>query len=60
MTTNLTAATAQAQIDDALREANQHRLTHAFELERLSRRWLPALRLHGVRSTTPITNELGC
>lgn len=60
MTANLTAATAQAQIDHALREANQHRLAHAFELERLSRRWLPALRLHGAHRTTPVRNELGC
>ena len=61
MTANLTATTAQAQIDDALRQAHEHRLAHEFELERLSRRWFPALRLraHSSRSTALTANNVG-
>jgi hypothetical protein len=63
MTGQLTAATAQTQIDDALRAAHEHRLGHATQLDRLGGRWTFRLGRRPGTSVTvaPLaTNKLGC
>jgi hypothetical protein len=63
MTGHLTAMTAQAQIDDVLRAAHEHRLGHVTQLDRLSGRWtlLGSRRARPAAVVSPLTtNKLGC
>ena len=41
MTGQLTAQLAQHHVMDMIHEAEQHRRTHAEQLDRLSGRWIP-------------------
>ena len=63
MTGNLTATTAQAQIDDVLRAAHEHRLGHVTQLDRLNGRWTLLRGRHprlAASVSHPVTNKLGC
>jgi hypothetical protein len=59
MTGQLSAQVAQHHVMDMIHEAEQHRRTHAEQLDRLSGRWIPfrSRRPRGAVAPALVTNQ---